>query len=680
MLEDLKQPKDRRDILLVEILSEELPAIPFLKEKSKILEKWKNILEEYQLKANFDFFYTPRRMVLISRDFPLKQEDRELEFFGPPLEIAYVNGDVKEGLSKAGESFLKKCNVSEVQTRQKEGKECLYFSQRIKGRESCEFLGEMIAKWLKSLQFGKSMRWGDLSDSFIRPIRNIAVLLGDRGVEFELFGVRSSLKTFLHRDFGFEARSFASLEEYLQLLKEGGVILDPQKRREKILQEIKEIEKQRGLSVELDESLLDEVVTITEYPRALLGEFEEQFLALPKEVIITSMKENQRYFAVYKDGALHQGFIVVINSMSEDVQMIIEGNERVLRARLSDAMFFYHNDLKKPLDSYDLSKIAFVEGLGSMADKIDRERVIVKHFSKGNAEALEAVKISKSDLLSEMVGEFPELQGIMGEYYVLAEAKRGVPKRNESIALAIREQYFFAADEGKGAISKLGAYLALAYRLDLLMALFSIGKIPSGSKDPYALRRAGNAILKILQTHQIGFRMDDLQELSSQYQSFELSKLWDFLLERIEGVLGINPSILRSVVAGYEKDLGKIMQKCLALNEIFEKVDKEAFISLFKRVANITKDAVRKPIDPTLFQMPQEKNLYAHLQEIQRQNFGEIKAYIEALFGLRTPLEAFFEAVMVNVDEEALKENRKALIYEIYAMFLEIGDIKEITN
>ncbi|MCE3047592.1 glycine--tRNA ligase subunit beta [Helicobacter kayseriensis] len=668
--------------LLIEILCEELPAIPFLKEEKHILKKWEMILDEYHLSAKFDFFYTPRRLVLVSEDFPERQEDQEVEFFGPPVAIAYIDGDKTKGLSKAGESFLKKCHAQSVEEIQKDGKKVLYFAQTLQGKSVQDLLGEMILKWLESLQFGKSMRWGNLESSFIRPIRSVVALFGQKPIEFELFGVKSGSHTFIHRDYGFDPRSFESLDEYFKILQEGGVILDPQKRREKILQEMREIEIQRDVEIELDEELLCEVVAITESPRAVYGEFDREFLELPQEVIITSMKENQRYFALYQNGKLHHGFIVVINSMSDDTGLIIEGNQKVLRARLSDAMFFYHNDLKRPLASYDLSKVTFVEGLGSMADKIEREKAIAAFLSKNNAEVLEAVTISKSDLLSEMVGEFPELQGVMGEYYAQAEANAGVENRNQAIALALREQYMPNGEEDSLPTSEIGAFLALSYRLDSLLALFSVGKIPSGSKDPYGLRRSGNAVLKILQAHCIALSKDDIYQLAKNYQSFDVEKLWMFLTERMEGVLRINASILRSVINGRETDLKKMMQKALALFEVFEEEEKESMLSTFKRVANITKEIGGDPkeIDLSLFQETQEMELYQALQRIKAQPQSDLKGYIKALFSLKAPLNDFFDSVMVNAEDEKIRENRKNLIYAIYWMFLEIGDIKEITG
>lgn len=674
--------------VLIEILSEELPAIPFLKEEPKILQKWKEKLEENCLECHFEFDYTPRRMVLISKDFPLKQADKNIELFGPPVEIAYINGDKSKGLSKAGEGFVKKCGGGEIGVVSKDGKEVLYFCKREAGVESSKLLPKMIKEWLESLSFGKSMRWGSLGESFIRPIRNIATLFDGKGIEFEAFGVKSCLQTFVHRDCGFEPRAFSSIKEYLEILQNNGVILSPKKREESILKDFKELEERHKISIEIDKELLAEVVAITEYPRAVLGRFDEEFLALPQEVIITSMKENQRYFAIHKEGKLYNGFIVVINSMSQSVEQIIKGNEKVLRARLSDAMFFYHNDLNKPLSSYDLSKIAFVEGLGSIEDKVKREGKIAEYLFQDNGcnpkcleRLLEAVKISKSDLLSEMVGEFPELQGVMGEYYALEEMKKGVALRDEQIARAIREQYLPKGEGGELPSDKFSSIVALSYRLDSLLALFSVGKIPSGSKDPFALRRAGNGIVRIVSEQNISLSLKSLEDMAKlcSYAEFDVKKVWEFLLERIEGVIKINASILRSVIAGGERELDKIVQKALALNQVFEGSDKEALVSTFKRVANITKDIKEtREVSPSLLEQKEEKELLECAKAIKNQKFESILEYIQALFTLKAPLESFFDNVMVNVENEALRENRKALVYQVYQMFLEVGDIKEI--
>lgn len=674
--------------LLIEIFTEELPAIPFLKEEQNIILKWKQILEKNRLQSEFEFFYTPRRLVLLSHNFPIKQEDREIELFGPPIEIAYHQGEKSKGLSKAGEGFIRKCGLSSeqgIQTIQKDGKEVLYFAQTSSGRESRDLLGEMIREWLESLSFGKSMRWGDLQMSFIRPIRNIAVLLGGESVDIDAYGLKSCTQTFVHRDCGFNAYAFKSVEEYLGILKNNGVVLDPNERKKIILEGMQKIEESNGVVVEKDLELLSEVVAITEYPKAVLGRFEEEFLELPKEVIITSMKENQRYFALYKDNKLYNGFIVVLNSMNEETTLMIGGNQKVLRARLSDAMFFYHNDLKNNLADYDLSRINFVDGLGSMQDKVEREKKIAEVLCQYNffddiCSVKEAIGIAKSDLLCEMVGEFPELQGVMGEYYVLAEGKRGVPYRDEKIALACREQYMPNGEDDEVPSSDMGAIVALGYRLDLLLGLFSIGKIPSGSKDPFALRRSGNAIIRIVEKWGFKLNISMLEKMATFYKDSKALSVWEFLLERLEGVLKINASILRSVIGSGEGDLLMIIQKARALNEVFEGSDKEALVSTFKRVANITKDfGGNVEVSEDLFEIAYEHNLYQALQGIVKIEYPSIQDYIRALFALREPLDEFFDNVMVNVENERVRDNRKALVYSIYQAFLQVGDIKEIS-
>ncbi|MBD3799757.1 MAG: glycine--tRNA ligase subunit beta, partial [Epsilonproteobacteria bacterium] len=299
--------------LLIEIGVEELPAVPLLKELSEIEKKWVAVLEKNALLGEFEFYYTPRRLVLWHREFKTRQDDRVEEFYGAPVEIA-----IKEGVpTPAAFGFAKKCGVEfdQISRAEKGGKEVLYFSQNIPGRNSSEILGEMIETWIKSLNFGKSMRWGSNQESFIRPIRWLNVILGDDLVDMELFGVRSSCETYIHRISHFGAKKVNSIRHYFELLKEGSVNLYPDSRRESILNAFASLEKEHGITIEIDEDLLDEVVAITEHPTPLLGKFDENFLELPPEVIITSMKEHQRYFPVFKDGKLINAFVVVSNAL-----------------------------------------------------------------------------------------------------------------------------------------------------------------------------------------------------------------------------------------------------------------------------------------------------------------------------------------------------------------------------
>ncbi|MDO7253277.1 glycine--tRNA ligase subunit beta [Helicobacter cappadocius] len=674
--------------LLVEILVEELPAIPFLKELPNIAIKWGMVVQKYDLKTNPSIFYTPRRIVIIDDSFPTMTSSKKEEFFGPPISIAYIDGDKTKGLSKAGEGFCKKCQISaeEVQITSKDNKDILYCSKQTQAIPSKEILAKIIQEFIESLNFGKSMRWGSLSESFIRPIRNICILLGDEHIPIKAYGINGKLATKIHTDVSFDWIEISSVCQYLEVLKKGYVILSQKERREKILQEISQIEKEQNIQVEIDEDLLNEIISITEYPKALYGEFEERFLELPKEVIITSMKENQRYFATFAKNTLHNSFIAVSNATSSRSDQIILGNQKVLKARLSDAMFFYHNDLKNGLDSTKLEEIAFVQGLGSMADKVQRERKIAfylfdkyKNFfpnPKTKELIQEAICLAKADLLTEMVYEFPELQGLMGYYYAKSEGK------DSDVCVAIKEQYLPDGEDANLPSNIFSAIVALANKLDSIFALFSIGKLPTGSKDPFALRRASSGVIKIVLDKKLHFNLDiDLKNLFEivGYKPFDIKIVQEFFIERLESIVAVNPSILRSVLCGFDRDVCVIVDKAKALDSFFEKSDKEAFVSTFKRVANITKDIKNiGDINEELFKLPEEIKLYKSYQAILSQKFDGIDEKIQALFSMKKPLDDFFDNVMVNDPDEKNRENRKNLIFSIYQKFLEVGDIKEI--
>lgn len=365
--------------LLIEVFTEELPALPFLKELPNMVEKWQKIAKAHNIASTPLLYFTPRRIVLYEEHFPTTTQDMLIESYGPPLSIAFNNGDKTQGLSKAGESFYKKNGLSvdtTLQITQKDGKEVLYHTYTKKGVATSTLLGEVLIKWLESLQFGKSMFWGDVRQSFIRPIRNICVLLGKESIALNAFGLHSKAQTYVHRDVSFAPVAIDSAESYFQALDKGKVILNQDKRKTLILEQIRRIESTHHIKVEIDESLLNEIVAITEYPRAVCGSFDEVFLRLPPEVIIISMKEHQRYFATYMNGNLHNGFVLVANSTTEHLAPIVQGNQKVLKARLSDAMFFYENDIKNGFKVEDLEQILFVEGAGSLLDKSKREGII----------------------------------------------------------------------------------------------------------------------------------------------------------------------------------------------------------------------------------------------------------------------------------------------------------------
>jgi len=678
--------------LLIEIGVEELPAIPFLKELPNIEKKWSDILEKNTLLCEFEFYYTPRRLVFWHREFSSLQADREEELFGAPISVAFKDGVA----TPAALGFAKKCGVplEELERAEKNGKEVLYFKKVIKGVDSKKLVGEMVEEFINSLSFGKSMRWGSLDKSFIRPIRWIGAMFGDEHVPFSLYGVDSSCSSRPHRTISYEPFTYAFSGEFFEKLEQSGVVLYQEKRKKLILEQFNEIQKKENISIEIDEDLLAEIVAITENPKALIGTFDEEFLRLPPEVIITSMKEHQRYFPVFKDGKITNNFVVVSNAITDDYDLIVKGNEKVLRARLSDGLFFYDNDLKNGISFFELKDVVFLDGLGSVFDKVIREKSIAEYLEKKYKKSLaieieykdekeisttlnRAIMISKADLLSEMVYEFTELQGLMGYYYAKAADE------DDLVALALKEQYLPKSENSELPSNLFSSLVALSNKLDSLLALFSIGKIPTGTKDPFALRRAVNGIIKIILNQKLTFNIkDDLSALSSHYAKFDFEVLENFFIERIYKIFDVNPSIVKAVLQSGERDIVELSLKINALKEIVSSAGFKEVFSTFKRVANIIKDVnLDKDIAvvESLFDSNEEKVLYKEFVSKSSKVYISYEEKLDALFTLKPQIDSFFDNVMVNVEDKDIKENRQNLIASIYKEFKSIADIKEIS-
>jgi len=677
--------------LLIEIGVEELPAIPLLKIVANIEKSWTKILGEYNLANDFEFIYTPRRLVLKHAAMPVSQEDATVEFFGPPMVAAVKDGEP----TKAAEGFARKCGVSfeELGRGEKNGKEVLYFKKEEKGAQTASLLQEMLEKWIASMSFGKMMRWGARSDEFIRPIRWLQVRMGESSVPVRLFGVDADTKTYVHRMVSYDAVEVPSIDAYENILREGAVMLQPRDREAVILAEFDALEAEHNIIIERDRALIAEVVAITENPKALVGTFDELFLELPPEVIITSMKEHQRYFPVFENGKIANKFVVVSNAYTDDYSKVVAGNERVLKPRLADGLFFYKNDLKNGLSTDGLEKVQFIDGLGTLADKIAREKNIAVRLlglymekvevqtGKNNVELEKlmdkSVNLAKADLMSEMVYEFTELQGLMGYYYAKALGEE------ELVYTAIKEQYMPVGEGAELPTSIFSSIVAMSAKLDTLLGLFSVGRIPTGSKDPFALRRAVNGIVRIVTEYDLSFNIDDIISLlKSAYDDFDTQILSEFIIERINKSLDANPSVIAAVLASGERDINEIAKKVSALNDIVSADTFKEQFSTFKRVANISKDVDLESelsIDTALFKEDAEVTLYNAYEKVINQDYADYKAQFEALFGLKRELDGYFDDVMVNAEDEALKKNRLNTIGSVYKTFKDIADIKEIT-
>ncbi|MBR8463691.1 glycine--tRNA ligase subunit beta [Campylobacter sp. faydin G-24] len=670
--------------LLIEIGVEELPAIPFLRELPNIRAKWEAVLNEYRLKSEFEFYYTPRRLVFWHKAFPEAGDDSIAEFIGAPKQVA-----IKDGVyTQAALSFAKKCgiNESELEFKNIDGKEVLYHQKQIKGKVSVELFGDIIEKFLLSLNFGKSMRWGDGEFEFIRPIRSFLCLFGDESVEFNKFGIHSEASTYPHRSIGYDKVAVSSASEYFSGAIARGIVLDVDKRREIILDEFKQINAKNGVQIEIDESLLDEVVSITEYPKALFGSFESEFLDVPSEVIITSMKENQRYFPVFKDGKLSNHFVVVSNAICDDYTLIVKGNEKVLRARLSDAMFFWQSDLLAEFSPKKLKNITYLKELGSLYEKELRELKVANflarlykndlktQFGDGYENDIErAVMLSKADLTTQMVYEFTELQGIMGHYYARAKGE------NELVVTAIKEQYLPDGENTECPSNLFSDIIALSNKLDTLIGLFSVGKIPSGTKDPYALRRAANGVIKIVLNHGLKFDISAiLTELASEYKSFDVRLLESFMLDRLYTFFDANASIIKACINSGKRDIVELARAIDALASITADDKFKENFSTFKRLANILKEAKICSVDESLFELSEERALNDKFKAL-KSDPNNYKARLNELFELKDSIDAFFDKVMINTKNEAIRNNRIATIGQIYNEFIKIADIKEIS-
>ncbi len=559
-------------------------------------------------------------------------------------------------------------------------------------------LENIIDEFLDSLHFDKKMRWGSVECAFVRPIRNIFALFGDEFIKLpnlaQKYQFAQSARIYPHRNC--ESKEIKSAKEYFAFLEKNAVIYSQCARKERILEQIKKC----GLVVEIDTDLLDEIVAICEYPNVLVGAFDEKFLVLPKEVIVTSMKINQKYFATYKDeslSALNAAFIVVCNAVNPS-ELIVQGNVKVLSARLEDALFFYHNDGKnfnaKSCDER-LKNIEFIKNGGSLWDKVERENAIANAIlgqmgecasvsslrdsatpNRGNpplkkitqAQITHAINIAKNDLLSEMVGEFGELQGIMGGYYA----------KNAGIDLeicdALKEQYLAIPS------SILGGIVGIANRLDSILCLFALGKIPSGSKDPFALRRGASGILKIIEKFNIPLDLRAIfKAVAQNYAKIDIAQIEGFFYERMEGVLEVNQSLINAALKAHKGDLLDLINKIKALNLIAQSPSISDFKVLFKRVANILQPTKATKIDEKLLTESAEKALYEKIIAFQKLNFASHSERIIALLDFKDSLSIFFDEVLINVEGSRLKENRILLIKAVYEEFFKVGDIKEIS-
>ena len=683
--------------LLLEIGVEEMPSayMPRVLKDLKDLAQ-KNLAEARLSCGEVLTWGTPRRLCLWVKEISEEQEDSFLENRGPKKSIAF---DANGNPSKAGLGFARSQGVDfrELQIREVGGVEYLFAIKKEKGQAAEQILPGLLLKVIHSLSFPKSMTWSYYQTRFARPIRWLLAILGDKNLEFNIENIKSANYTYGHRFLSTGALPVASIDDYFRILREHYVILDQAERKKMIWQQVQEVAGAAGGKAMENEELLEEVAFLVEFPTAFYGEFSPSYLAVPPEVLTTSMIEHQRYFPVYNnEGRLLPGFVGVRNGTDYCLDLVRAGNERVLKARLEDALFFWNEDSRKSLEemSAKLKDVLFHERLGTLADKALRLQKLALFIGQetglSQPEKLQrSALLCKADLMSNMVYEFPELQGIMGRYYATGSAEE------PEVAEAIFEHYLprFAGD--KLPSSAAGIVLSLTEKTDNLMGCFSIGIKPSGSQDPYALRRQALGLVNIILDKKLSIDLklvfeqaylgyEDLVLENSREDS--VKELLDFVYQRMRGVLldsGVSYDVIDAALSRPSFDLFETYNRVLKLQEFKGSPMFEDFMVVYNRVHNLSRKWESEEIDPDVLLDESEKNLYRKLPGLQQEIKTSLKAQdytraLELLAALRADVDQFFTAVMVMVEDEKLKAARLGILKSIANLFNSMADFSKI--
>lgn len=685
--------------VLIEIGMEEIPA-RFIRDAVEQLKdrtiKW---LEETRIQhGQVDMFATPRRIAVRISALSGRQQDQNEEVRGPSRKIAI---DADGQWSKAALGFARSQGIdpSELYFAEWNGTEYVFARKISIGLDTSQVLHEGLAQLIASLHFPKHMRWGSFDLRYVRPIRWIVALYGSEVIPMELAGVQSGRTTRGHRFLGSEVE-LKSPAQYVERLKEQFVYADMDERRQLILNQIKQLASEKQWNIAIEEELLEEVLFLVEYPTILFGTFDAAFLQIPQEVLITSMREHQRYFPVLdSSGQLLPYFVTIRNGDSASLDIVARGNEKVLRARLSDARFFYEEDQKLTIHEAvsKLESVVFHEELGTIGDKVRRIRRVAERLSKRleldnrtSQLADRAAEICKFDLVTQMVYEFPELQGVMGEDYA---SKAGEP---DEVARAVFEHYQPRYSGDAAPSSTVGAIVALADKIDTIVGCFSIGIIPTGSQDPYALRRLAAGIVQIIVSTGLRLNLSDLFEIALDVYSQTLpakrtgadvrSDLDDFFALRVKNAMpdSVRYDVVEAVMSVGFDDVHSVLRRAEALmDRIKEDSGFKAITESFNRVSNLADKAASDRINPSGLIEQEEHALYAAWsanRDLYRASLlaGSEQAALAALSEWKEPITAFFDRVMVMVDDPKVRDNRLAMLAGIASDLSMFADFRKI--
>lgn len=684
--------------LLLEIGLEEMPAHVVTPSMKQLEQKTAKFLNEHRLTYDsIETFSTPRRLAIKVTNIPERQEDSEEEVKGPAKKIAL---DPEGNWSKAAQGFVRGQGLTtdDITFRELKGVEYVYVKKYTHGKPAKEVLTG-LADVVKSLTFPVTMHWADFDFEYIRPIHWIVALLDDEVIPFEVLDVQTDRRSRGHRFLG-EDVTFVHAKEYEEKLQEQFVIAAPQKRQQMIVEQAEELAQKNNWVIDLDATLLEEVNNLVEYPTVFAGDFEEKYLSVPEEVLVTSMKEHQRYFEVRnEEGLLLPHFISARNGDYVKLDNVIRGNQKVLTARLEDAEFFYNEDKKMSIEQYveKLKSVTFHEKIGSIYEKMQRVQVIARILGESVglsteelADLQRAAEIYKFDLVTNMVGEFPELQGIMGEKYARLNGEK------PAVARAIKEHYMPTSSEGELPESAIGAVLAIADKLDSIFSFFTVGMIPSGSNDPYALRRQAYGVVRIIEAKNWAFPLVNLQHAINQEINQDITRFGielsegqkeviDFVKGRLRQLLTtkkVRHDIIDAVLNAEQKDLTKAFAAAQLFKERLEDEDFKPSMEALTRVVNLAKKVevdTAKEIDPTLFENEAEKELYEAVNQVKAQLPDQsLDENYNQLVALRPLIEAYFDKTMVMVEDPAVRNNRLAQLQQIAEMALSLASLDQI--
>ena len=678
---------------LVEIGTEELPPKALKTLATSFADNVEAELNQAGLSFDkIEWFAAPRRLAVKVLNLATQQPSKEIEKRGPAVSVAF---DAEGKPTKAAEGWARGCGITVDQAERiaTDKGEWLVHRAKIEGQPTKNLLNDIVANALAKLPIPKPMRWADKTVQFIRPVHTVTMLLGDELIEGEILGVASARTIRGHRFLGEKEFEIQHADQYPQLLREkGSVVADFNERKAEILAKSQAKATALGGVADIEESLLEEVTSLVEYPNVLAAKFEERFLAVPAEALVYTMKGDQKYFPIYdKEGKLLPHFIFVSNINPEDPTAIIEGNEKVVRPRLTDAEFFFKTDLKQKLVDRlpRLETVLFQQQLGTLKDKTDRiEQLageIAKQIGADEAKAKRAGLLSKCDLMTNMVFEFTDTQGVMGMHYARHDGE------DEEVAVALNEQYMprFAGDELPKSL--VASAVALADKFDTLTGIFGIGQAPKGSADPFALRRAALGALRIIVEKNLPLDLEDLVTKSAALFGDKLTNknvvadVVDFMLGRFRAWYqdeGIAVDVIQAVLARRPTRPADFDARVRAVSHFRTLDSAEALAAANKRVSNILAkaDAAIGEINLTACVEPAEKALAEAVLALRTEvqpliAQGDYTAVLDKLANLRAPVDSFFDNVMVNAEDPALRQNRLAILNTLQGLFLQVADI-----